>query len=126
LPELKKDAKGRLAEALKMAEVLTKGDDDFEEMTTEFDAASLYDRAQIYGEYILFLGNVHNTTNFKKGVDKIIEFRDIVAGFSAEAKTAINEELTSLMNKKKVYKIKAKDVGAIDEQIAYLDKKIKS
>ncbi|HEX8334400.1 MAG TPA: M1 family aminopeptidase, partial [Segetibacter sp.] len=126
LPELRKDAKGRLAEALKMAEVLMKGDDDFDEMTTEFDAASLYDRAQIYGDYILFLGNVHNTANFKKGVDKIIEFREIIAGFSAEAKTAINEELTSIMKKKKAYRSKAKDTAAIDEQIAYLDKKIKS
>jgi len=86
----------------------------------------LYDRAQIYGDYILFLGNVHNTVNFKRGLDKIIEFRDIIAGYSADAKAAIDEELTSLKNKKIAYRVKAKDAGAIDEQIAYLDKKIKS
>jgi aminopeptidase N len=126
LPELKKDAKGRLAEALKMAEILTKGDVDFDEMTSEFDAASLYDRAQIYGDYILFLGNVHNTANFIKGVDRIIEFRDIIAGFSAEAKAAINEQLTNMMNKKKAYRNSSKDAAAIDAQVAYVDKKIRS
>ena len=126
IPELKKDAKGRLAESLKTAEILLKGDADYDEMTKGFDVASLYERAQVYGNYLLFLGKVHNTGNFKSGVDRIIEFRDIIGGYSPEAKTAINAQLTTLKNKKLAYRSKAKDAPAIDQQVAYLEQKIKS
>jgi aminopeptidase N len=125
LPELKKDVKGRLVESVKMVEVLQKGDADFGEMTTEFDSLSLFDKFNNYRNYLAYLGNVNNTENFKKGVDKIIEFRNIVAGYSAQLKETINNQLQGVKQRKIALKNKSNSVAGLDEQIAYIDQKVK-
>lgn len=122
VPQLKQDAKGRLEASIKTAEVLQKGDADFEAMTRDFDSMSLFNKYEGYKNYLIYLGNVNNTENFKKGVDKIIEFRDVVAGYSLEVKKTMNEQLLSLKARKAALKRVSGDAKEWDEQMAYLDK----
>ncbi len=119
LPDLKKDAKGTLEKAVEQLEVLLKGDADFEEMTKEFDETSTFQKITAYKNYLTFLGNVYNTENFKKGVDRIIEFRNVVAGFNPKYKTAINNQLLQI-KKQKQSVITKENSEAINKQINYL------
>ncbi len=125
LPALKKDAKGALEKAVEQLEVLLKGDADFDQMTKEFDETTMYQKINAYKNYLTYLGNVYNTENFKKGVDRIIEFRDVVAGFNPKYKTAINNQLLQIKKQKQSVRTK-ENSKAIDEQINYIDKKVKS
>ncbi len=125
LPELKKDAKGTLEKAVEQLEVLLKGDADFDEMTKRFDEASMFEKIKAYKNYLSYLGNVYNTENFKKGVDRIIKFRDAVVRFNPKYKTAINNQLLQLKKQKQLVRTK-ENSRAIDEQIEYIDKKVKS
>jgi aminopeptidase N len=121
LPKLKKDAKGRLEASLKLVEVLQKGDSDFDEMSLQFDKMSLFDKYEGYRNYLTYLGNVNSVENFKKGVDKIVEFRNVVAGYSLEMKKTMNNQLASLKAKKLALKTSA-NAKDVDEQLAYIDK----
>nr|MBA2762275.1 M1 family peptidase [Segetibacter sp.] len=125
LGELKKDAKGTLEKAVEQLEVLLKGDADFDEMTKQFDETSMFNKITEYKNYLTFLGNVFSTENFKKGVDRIIKFRDVVAGFNPKYKTAINNQLLQLKNRKQLIRTK-ENSRAIDEQAKYIDVKMKS
>jgi len=125
LGELKKDAKGTLEKAVEQLEVLLKGDADFDEMTKQFDETSMFNKITEYKNYLTFLGNVFSTENFKKGVDRIIKFRDVVAGFNPKYKTAINNQLLQLKNRKQLMRTK-ENSRAIDEQAKYIDVKMKS
>ncbi|MEJ7828789.1 MAG: M1 family metallopeptidase [Segetibacter sp.] len=125
LGELKKDAKGTLEKAVEQLEVLLKGDADFDEMTKQFDETSMFNKITEYKSYLTFLGNVFSTENFKKGVDRIIKFRDVVAGFNPKYKTAINNQLLQLKNRKQLIRTK-ENSRAIDEQAKYIDVKMKS
>ena len=125
ITELKKDAKGRLEEAIKTAQVLTKTDADFNTMTASFDSLSLFDKFTGYKNYLIYLGRVSNSDNFKKGVDRIVEFRDIVAGYSIEMKALINEQLLGVKAKKENLKQTSKEIKALEEQMNYIDKKVK-
>ena len=122
LADLKKDTKGRLKQAMQEVEALQKGDADFEQMTKNFDNAPYFNKAVEYRSYINYLGNVYNTENFKKGLDKIIAFRDMISNFNPAFKGEVNERLQTLKKKKKTLKTK-NNSQAIEEQISYLDKK---
>lgn len=124
LPNLKNDTKGRLRLAVQEVEVLSKGDADFDEMTKSFDKANNFRKLAEYRIYVNYLGKVYNTENFKKGIDKIIAFRDVISNFDPGFKTEINNELQSLKKKKQILKAK-NNAGAVEEEITYLDKKIK-
>ena len=123
LSDLKNDTKGRLKSAVQEVEVLLKGDADFEQMTTSFDKANYFNKAVEYRSYVNYLGNVYNTENFKKGIDKITTFRDLISTFNPAFKTEVNKQLQSLKRKKQTLKAKSPS-SAIEEQIGYLNKKI--
>jgi aminopeptidase N len=124
LPELQKDAKGRLKTALELVQVLTKTDADFEEVTKKFDEGSIIKKINEYRSYLTYLGRVNNTENFKKGVEKIVAFRDALIAFNPAAKEGINNQLKNLQQKKLLLKTAA-NAAAIDEQIKFIDQKIK-
>jgi hypothetical protein len=84
----------------------------------------LIQKASLYTGYINYLANVSNTTNFKKGVDKIILLRNQLALYKESFKTHLNGLLENLKNKKRLQKTTANG-SEIDEQIAYLDEKMK-
>lgn len=122
LPELKKDMKGDLETAVGEVEVLQKGDADFEEVTKDYDKQNIYIKANHFTSYLKYLGNVNNPENFKKGVDKIVALRDLIAGYSPEYKAYVNDELQKLKRKKERMKT-SENAAQIDEEIKYLDKK---
>ncbi len=123
LPKVQNDAKGTLQLAVKHLQVLTKTDADFEEFTQTFDAAPFRNKVAEYSNYIVFLRNVSNTENFKKGVDKIIAFRDRLSQYNPDYKKVIDSQLQNLVSKKEAAKNTANS-PAIDEQIKYLQRKL--
>ena len=127
MPELQKDARGRLKSELESVEILTKGDNDFDAMTKEFTGKSnLNEKFQYSGTYITYLARVNNTENFKKGVDLVIAFRDQVAGYGAGIKDYFNKSLGDMRDKKIANKSKASNPSDIDTQVAYVNEKLKN
>ena len=122
LLNLKTDVKGRLKSAVQEVEVLLKTDADFNQMTQNFDKLNNYKKTIEYRSYVNYLRNVYNTENFKKGVDKIITFRNLISNVDPSFKTEVNDQLQTLKNKKQTLKTK-NNSSAIDEQINYIDKK---
>ncbi|MCW3112933.1 MAG: family peptidase [Segetibacter sp.] len=125
LPAIKKDVKGRLEAAILEVEVLAKTDADFEEMTNKFDKATLLQKTSLYKAYLNYLGNVSNSDNFKKGIDRIILFRNRLAPYNPTFKTEVNGLLENLKNKKQSSKLRAGSSTVLEEQIDYLEKKMK-
>lgn len=123
LSTLKSDTKGRLKSAVQEVEVLLKGDADFDKMTKDFDKANNFEKFTQYKSYLKYLGNVYNTQNFKKGIDKIITFRDLISTFDSSFTNEVNEQLLSIKRKKEMLRTN-NNSSAIKEQITYLDKKI--
>lgn len=122
--ELEKDAKGRLKSSIKLVKILQKTGDDFEEVTAEFDKTDVYEKAGKLKDYILYLSKVDDVANFKKGIDKIIAFRNMIAPFAPQFKEMINNYLLDLRKRRFYKKI---DINAyqIDQQLSYIDEKIK-
>ncbi len=125
LPELKKDAKGALENALSVAETYTKTDADFEEMYTEFNNAVVFDQLSKFNTFLIYLVRVENTANFKKGLDMLVQFRDRLAPFVPGFKEAVNKEFAELKTKKLAKRAKSSNPAAIDEQVAHIDKILK-
>lgn len=124
LPEVISDAKGRLKLAVMEVQALTKTDADFDDMTTKFDKSGLSQKIREYKAYISFLANVNNTANFKKGIDKVIAFRNVLSAYHPAYKDEINQTLKGLRLKKSAGKSTV-DPTVINEQVSYLDKKLR-
>ncbi len=124
LPIVKKDIKGRLKLVVASLEMLTKGDNDFEEVTKGFaDQQNLQKKFEGLSTYINFLGRVNNTANFKKGVDEVVSFREKVAPYGG--KPPIDELLEGLVKTKEANKEKGGNARDLDVQIAYIKEKLK-
>jgi aminopeptidase N len=123
LDGLKGDAKGRLKNALREVEVLTKTDADFDQMTGEFEKESLQQKYNDYRAYLNFLANVTNAENFKKGIDKVITLRNQLSGYSPEFKSEVNKQLENLKAKKQALRTGA-NAATIEEQVNYLEKNL--
>lgn len=124
LPELKKDAKGALENAINVAEIFTKTDADFEEMYNDFDNATMIDKFSKFNPFILYLTKVENTANFKRGIDMLVQFRERLAPFVPGFKDAVNKEFNSLRQRKMSRRTNT-NAATIDEQVAYMDKVMK-
>jgi aminopeptidase N len=122
LPQLKKDAKGSLENALSVVEVYTKTDADFDEMYNEFNNAVVFDQLSKFNTFLIYLARVDNTANFKKGIDMLVQFRNRLAPFVPGFKDAVNKEFRALIEKKIARKARSSDPSAIDEQVSYLQK----
>ena len=124
LPTLKNDAKGRLKDVVDGVTIFTKGDADFEEMTTNYtNVNGLQQKFNASFNYINFLAKVTTTVNFKKGLDEVIAFREKVAQYGVAPQ--INAAIQEMANKKKANKSKAQDTAAINAQLAYIKDKMK-
>ena len=124
LPELRKDAKGRLNAALEELEVLTKTDGDFEEMTRRLDESQGMERFPQIRLYFIYLRGVNDVERFKKGVDRIVAMRDEGSGFNPRVKEFFDQMLLMLKDKRLAGK-NASNAAAIDQQAAYIDKVVK-
>ena len=125
LPELKKDCKGALKAAVEAIDILTKGDNDFDEITNNFvGVKSLQEKFSGLESYITFLTKVNNTANFKKGVDLVVDFRNKVAQYGVAPQ--INAMLTGIIiGKKEAAKAKGANAADMDEQIKYVKEQAK-
>ena len=124
LPSVKNDAKGRLKSAIGEVEALTKGDDSFDEMSSKYNDLNNFRKIAEYKAYLKFLGNVNNTENFEKGIDKIVALRNLTATFQPDFKAEVNERLEKLKQKKEALK-KTNNNADLEEQIKYIEGKMK-
>ena len=124
LQSIKNDAKGRLKSAIGEVEALTKGDDSFDEMTSKYNDLNNFRKIAEYKAYLKFLGNVNNTENFKKGIDKIVALRNLTATFQPDFKAEVNERLEKLKQKKESLK-NTNNNADLEEQIKYIEGKMK-
>jgi aminopeptidase N len=124
LPSVKNDVKGRLRMAVGEVEMLQKTDKDFDEVTGTFDKSSPMKKLGDYRAYLKYLGKISDIENFKKGVNKIITFRNMMGGFSPELKTQINEDLEAL-KEKKLNQQARNNSKEFEQQINYLTEKLK-
>ncbi|MDQ6813719.1 MAG: hypothetical protein M3040_08285, partial [Bacteroidota bacterium] len=124
LPGLKKDAEGSLKGAIEEVEVQQKKDEDFPAITAQLDSLRGFSKFSKIRMYLMFLRNVQSTENFKKGVDRVVALRTMVAPLSAESKNFLNGQL-EVLKSKKLARRNEQNAAATDEQVKYLDEKIK-
>jgi aminopeptidase N len=124
LPELRKDAKGNLEQAISVAEIFAKTDADFDSMYNDFDDATMLEKLNKFNIFIMYLSKVENTAKFKQGLDALVQFRDRLAPFAPGFKEAVNKEFETLRDRKLRRKT-ATNSSAVDEQVSYIIAAIK-
>lgn len=126
LPELKRDARDDLENAVQEIDIVSKTDADFDAMYTQFTTAPIAKNFNGVFNFITYLNNVTNVANFKKGVDEVIAFRDKNATYGNNFTDAVTNALAQLkalkIDTRKNTKGNTKDLR---EEIAYLDEKLK-
>jgi aminopeptidase N len=126
LPQLRKDARGLLKQAIQQLDILTKTEADFDEVYNGYDKADLQDKFPATFRFIPYLVKVNNPANFKKGVDAVIAMRDKYGDLSKEFKDAINEGLKDVATKKAASKDKAANPADVQKDIDYINSVIKN
>lgn len=125
VPELQKDARGKLKSTLFALTIGSKKDEDFEEVYNEY--SSLPD-GQDKGEQTFlmatYLNNLNDTAHFKKMVDEIIKTRDKFASFYPQYKVAVNRFLGNVIDNKKSSLATASDKTSVQTEIDYLQSKL--
>jgi len=125
LPELKKDMKGRLKDAVAKIDILNKSDKDFDEMSKKFGSLNPMEKFNDFDNYTFYISRLTNIETFKKGIDDLISFRNLVAPFGQGLKENINKEISSIKKKKEAQRASSTNASVIDEQIKYIDEKLK-
>lgn len=126
LPELNKDAKGRLASVIKKLTILTKTDADFDEVYGDFkEMADGQDKAMGVFDMVQYLGKLHNTEHFKLLTDEIVRLRDHFGEMYPPYKEGVNRGLKAIIKSKKDELSQAKDQKAEQTQLDYLKDQVK-
>lgn len=124
VPELKKDMKGKLKIAVSKVELLTKNDDDFEEMLKQYEGQGIMEKFNDYGNFAFYVGRLQNIETFKKGVDALVKFRNMVIPFGQGIKELLNKYLVEIKKAKEANKFKDHTQN-LDVQIEYITEKLK-
>lgn len=126
LPELEKDAKGRLASVVQKLTILTKTDADFDEIYNNFTKLP-FGQEKVSGlfDMISYMNNLNELAHFKKMTDAVVEVREKIATMYPPFKERINEALTQLLEKKTQAHGMATDQAADQSEIDYLKSQIK-
>ncbi len=124
LPELKKDMKGLLKLYVGKTELLTKTDNDFDEMLKQYEGQGMMEKFNDYGNFAFYVGRLQNIETFKKGVDALIKFRNMVAPFGQGIKELLNKSLLEIKKTKEANKTKDHTQN-LDTQIDYITEKLK-
>lgn len=122
-PALKEDAKGELRASLEQLDALSKTDADFDTIYRQFTNASTYEKFAQSFTLITYLSKVENPNNFKTAVDAVLNFSNQVGGLAPQYKLAVRKELNKLRKKKAAAHAANKE--AIEEEVKYLDKKLR-
>jgi aminopeptidase N len=113
--------KGRLNNSVNTVLFNYAGEKDFADLTAKFESASLNNgKFQLLQSYANYLKKVKDDTNFRKGIDIIIGFRDSTAAqYGQQILSYINGMiLTGIAN--------SKQTAGLNEQAEYVKNKIKS
>ncbi|HPI00473.1 MAG TPA: hypothetical protein PK772_09085, partial [Chitinophagaceae bacterium] len=116
--KLKNDTKGRLNEAIDIIDIISKTDNDFNTIAMDYESKDPQEKFAKTRQFIYYLSVVKNTEKLKKGVDMLIQFRDMVAPYYPPIKEFIKTELKLLI------KLKTRNGGTIKEQMDYIKSKI--
>ena len=124
LPELKKDIKGRLKIAVGKVELLTKTDNDFDAMLKQYEGQGMMEKFNDYGNFAFYVGRLQNIETFKKGVDALVKFRNMVAPFGQGIKELLNKTLSEI-KKTKEANLSKDHTQNLEVQIEYITDKLK-
>ena len=124
ISELKKDMKGKLKIAVGKVELLTKNDDDFDEMLKKYEGQGIMEKFNDYGNFAFYVGRLQNIETFKKGVDALVKFRNMVIPFGQGIKELLNKYLIEIKKTKEANKFKDHTQN-LDVQIDYITEKLK-
>ena len=126
LPELEKDAKGRLASVLQKLTILTKTDADFDQIYGNFTGLPMgQEKVSGLFDMISYMNNLKEFDHFKKMTDAVVEVREKIAEMYPPFKDRINEALTQLLDKKAKEHGMAADQAVDQKEIDYLKSQIK-
>lgn len=126
LPELKKDAKGKLKMATERLDMLNKTEADFEEMYQQYkNLNDINMKAEYTFDFMGYLLAINDTEKFKRGVDEVIAFRDKAAESYAPYKDAVNNFFKQIAQQKQARKAQSANPAALQEQIDYINLKTK-
>ena len=112
--------KGAMTESV--LKVLAQSGDEgsFELIANTFDEMPLSNaKFNLLPPFCEYLGNVSNTANFKKGVDAVIKFREVLKPYGYE-QVVNNFLMNATLKKKEAAVAVASDKKALQEQIDYL------
>lgn len=116
--KVKNDTKGRLSEATDIIDVITKTDDDFNAIATDYESKKPQEKFAKTKQFTYYLSVVKSTEKLKKGVDLLIQFRDRIAPYYPPIKEFIEAKLNLLI------KLKAKNGTDVTEQMDYIKSKL--
>ncbi len=123
LPEIKKDMRGRLKTAAEKAEILTMTDADFDTMYHKYNTSGLMEKFNGFGNFSFYVGRIKDTEKFKKGVDELIKFRDMVAPYGQGLKEMLNKSILEIKKTKETQLLKGENKANVDDQIKYIVEK---
>jgi aminopeptidase N len=119
----KQPAKGKLVNAITGILIKSGDESGFEIIAKAFDDMPLSQaKFNLLEPFTGFLGKVNNTEKVKKGVDMIVEFRQVLAPYGLDG--YVNGLLNGVIAKKETAKGLAADKSGLQEQINYIKEKL--
>lgn len=123
LPELRKDAKGKLASVIEKIDLLGKTDADLEGVLSTYTSIrDMNEKAEFTVDMINYLMRLRRIENFRKAVDEIVRFRDELASQYPPYKNVVNSLLMQILQQKQIAKVRDTEPTSIQEQVDYLQK----
>lgn len=119
----KQPAKGKLIESITRVLIQSGDESGYDVIAGAFSSMPLSQaKFNLLTPFCEFLGKVNNTENLKKGVDMVVEFREILAPYGLEA--YVNNLLKGVIVTKKKAMETAADKSSFQAQINYVQEKI--
>lgn len=126
LPELKKDAKGKLKVAIDRLDMLNRTEADFDEVFNDYkDMHNMSDKAEYTFDFMAYMLSLTDADKFKSALDEVLKFTETIAGNYPSYKEAVYNFLKEMAKQKLIKKASAPNPAAIQQQIDYINSKIK-
>ncbi|HTN36678.1 MAG TPA: M1 family metallopeptidase [Arachidicoccus sp.] len=126
LPELGRDAKGRLAGVIQKLTILTKTDADFDKIYGDFTALpDGQEKAVGAFDMLQYLGNLQELDHFKKMTDVLVDLRDKFGASYPPYKERINQGFNALIQIKSAGQQGVKDAAVQKQEVDYLKQQLK-
>jgi aminopeptidase N len=119
----KGSVKGKLVESITKVLIQSGDEAGFDAVATAFGKMPLSQaKFNLLPQFVEFVGTVKDTEKVKKGVDIVVEFREILAPYGLEP--FVNNLLTNVVKKKEKAREVAENKTAYQAQIDYIKAKI--